>query len=533
MQHLLLDRVVVVDTGQHRVERLARFDIKAHHGPLVELLLHPDDRLLRLVARVLGEDLREAEQRLCKRLDAELGAPRQRLLGDRPQVVREPDLERAGARHDAAVVERVGDGAQAVAHSVLDLRDRVVVGPLDEDGARVRVPHILHKRVLLLAQLVLVHRARVAEHIGAQLLDRVDRRASARQLQPLHVALLGAPQRHDALLGQQVQRQRVDALLVDEHKRLVGRVAHLALEVDDPANALVGVLALRSHKLLALVSVGVEEARVDLRLFVLEGHIGREDEAVLQTLGHARVACAVVQHQPPHECRILVQLVPHVHDLNHVEVERLAILAHHEHRVGHDARQLVSQCLVQLGTQRRARDARQQLAVSGFGRGLERLQELKCCGLGGVKALYQYSWVRSLGQVALRLLHELADQQYCRCRAVPRHVILCDRGARNHNGSGILDLHLAKQHVAVLGQLDPARAIDEHLDGALGTQVGFHDLIQALGSIDVHEQGCMASHDLRLRVELLDGRHCAPFRAAANNARSNSAVDGNLRPEYD
>eukprot|EP00955_Chlamydomonas_euryale_P029132 306914-Chlamydomonas_euryale.AAC.1 len=124
MQHLLLDRVVVVDTGQHRVERLARFDIKAHHGPLVELLLHPDDRLLRLVARVLGEDLREAEQRLCKRLDAELGAPRQRLLGDRPQVVREPDLERAGARHDAAVVERVGDGAQAVAHSVLDLEGR-------------------------------------------------------------------------------------------------------------------------------------------------------------------------------------------------------------------------------------------------------------------------------------------------------------------------------------------------------------------------------------------------------------------------
>jgi hypothetical protein len=46
--------------------------------------------------------------------------------------------------------------------SVPHLSDGVVVGPLDEDGAAVRVLHVLHKRVLLLSQHVLVHSASVA-----------------------------------------------------------------------------------------------------------------------------------------------------------------------------------------------------------------------------------------------------------------------------------------------------------------------------------------------------------------------------------
>lgn len=36
----------------------------------------------------------------------------------------------------------------------------------------------------------------------------------------------------------------------------------------------------------------------------------------------------------------------------------------------------------------------------------------------------------------------------------PEHVVLGDRRARNHDGRGVLDLHLAQQYVAVLGELD-------------------------------------------------------------------------------
>eukprot|EP00967_Tisochrysis_lutea_P050717 scaffold62440_cov27-Tisochrysis_lutea.AAC.1 len=54
---------------------------------------------------------------------------------------------------------------------------------------------------------------------------RVDGKPAACRLQALHVALLGAPQPNDALFGQHVQGDGVDALLVDHHKALVWRAA--------------------------------------------------------------------------------------------------------------------------------------------------------------------------------------------------------------------------------------------------------------------------------------------------------------------
>ena len=88
---------------------------------------------------------------------------RHRRLDFAAQVVRHGDLERAAAGHKLAVLQRVVHGAQAVAHGVLELRDRVVVLALQQDCARLGVARVLDERELLLAQAVLVHLARVAE----------------------------------------------------------------------------------------------------------------------------------------------------------------------------------------------------------------------------------------------------------------------------------------------------------------------------------------------------------------------------------
>ena len=50
------------------------------------------------------------------------------------------------------------------------LRDCVVVGPLDEDGAGVGVAHVLNKRELVLPQHVLVHQPCVPQAVGVELL---------------------------------------------------------------------------------------------------------------------------------------------------------------------------------------------------------------------------------------------------------------------------------------------------------------------------------------------------------------------------
>ena len=59
-------------------------------------------------------------------------------------------------------------------------------------------------------------------------------------------------------------------------------------------------------------------------------------------------------------------------------------------------------------------------------------------------------------------------------------------GSPGHHGGGrVLDLHLVKEDVAVLGDLDVSRPGDQHLHGALGAQVGLKHILEAFGSADV------------------------------------------------
>ncbi len=60
---------------------------------------------------------------------------------------------------------------------------------------------------------------------------------------------LGATQRKDTLLREHIERHGVDALLVDHHKVLVGRVAHALLELDQLPHLVVHVLTLGLHQL--------------------------------------------------------------------------------------------------------------------------------------------------------------------------------------------------------------------------------------------------------------------------------------------
>mmetsp|Transcript_6793 Transcript_6793/g.15037 ORF Transcript_6793/g.15037 Transcript_6793/m.15037 type:complete len:341 (+) Transcript_6793:423-1445(+) len=270
LHNLLLHNVVVVHASQCGVKGLPGGGVQTHHVAALVLLLQLDDCLLGVMPRVLGQHLGEAKQGLGKCLNAQLGPPLHGLLDHSPQVVGGSYLKGASTWHHGPVLHHILHRPQTVTDAVLDLRNGVVVRPLDEDGAGARVAHLLHKRVLVLPEGVLVHQAGVAQSLRHQLLNRVDGHAATRQLQPLHVPPLGPAQRDDALLGQHVQGDGVDALHVDHHEALVRGVTHLAFQLNDLAHTLVSVLALRCHQLLPLLRTAVEEARVDLTLLVLE-----------------------------------------------------------------------------------------------------------------------------------------------------------------------------------------------------------------------------------------------------------------------
>ena len=80
--------------------------------------------------------------------------------------MRKQHLEGSSTQDHGSIVQCVLDGTQAVSDGVLDLRQGVVCGALYEYGTRGRVPHILHKSVLVLTQNMLIHLASIpAGHV--------------------------------------------------------------------------------------------------------------------------------------------------------------------------------------------------------------------------------------------------------------------------------------------------------------------------------------------------------------------------------
>lgn len=228
---------------------------------------------------------------------------------------------------------------------------------LNQQRHRLGLLALLDKGELLLAKCVLVDETGVAKNLGLEVVNRVLGSAAAAELEALHVTALGPAKGKDAVLDENVERHRVDALLVDHDKRprLLLRVdvlvANEVLELDNLLELGVNKTALRLDQLFPLLGRRVEERRVDLairsttagrvmmvsaskeseqsllskdaRLLVLERDVERQDEAVLEPLGHVRVPGAMVHDEAADERRLGVHLVLHLHDLDHVQVDRV------------------------------------------------------------------------------------------------------------------------------------------------------------------------------------------------------------------
>ena len=165
MQQLTFDAEAVPDALGRRIHRLARPQIDADHMTVLGLGLQRDQAILDVKAGVGEERLGRDEQRVGKDLHAVLGPPLRRPLDLARQVRRAGQLERARARDDAAILERVLDRAQTIADRIIDLGNRVRVGPcgrsasaqdrrsrtLDEQSDALGLADLLDEGKLLLA----------------------------------------------------------------------------------------------------------------------------------------------------------------------------------------------------------------------------------------------------------------------------------------------------------------------------------------------------------------------------------------------
>ena len=184
------------------------------------------------------------------------------------------ELERSRARYQLSVLQSVLHRPHTIPSGVLQLRDHLLVGALQQERAGERVLNVLHEAVLVLPEGLLVHTACIAQHVRCEVLHAVHRNTSAGQRQSLHVTALGATQCHDAGLGEHVQREWVDSLLVDHNEGLatLGGTDEV-LKVDDGANLVVGEFAFGGNELVTLLGGAIDEggigfARDDNELFV-------------------------------------------------------------------------------------------------------------------------------------------------------------------------------------------------------------------------------------------------------------------------
>jgi len=106
----------------------------------------------------LGND----EQRFGECLDAQLGLALH-VLAVFVESHTAGNFERAGSRDHCLVIVDVFDCSEAVPGGFLDHGDGVLVGALDENGARAGVSHSLDERVLFLAQNMFLNCVSVAQ----------------------------------------------------------------------------------------------------------------------------------------------------------------------------------------------------------------------------------------------------------------------------------------------------------------------------------------------------------------------------------
>lgn len=507
IKELSLYNVVVPHGGSGGWEGLTSEHINTIWLVVLDMgLLNLEEGLLSVEARILRKSSWHNDEGLGESVDTELLLAGDLLAGVLVQVLGSSDLEGTSTGDDTLVLDGVGDSAHTVTDSVSSLRNRVIVGSLDQDGAGEGVLNTFDESVLVLTEGLLVNDLSETEIGLSHILNGVKLFTTAGEGNTFTVSLLAATDAHDAGSGEDLERRGVNTLLVDDHEVFVGALAELLLEGNDLVDSVVGELTLGSDKLLSLVSVGPEEAGVDFGLFVLKRHVQAENVTVLHAGWEVGVSATVIEDETLNELGLVGHLVLHVHKLDHVQVDGLVGLGNAVDGIDDNFAEGVGELGQDFGVQGGTGNLDKHIAVD-LDLVLEGVKETEGLSLSEFHTVNEDTGVHSFTEVALGLAHKLTNEEHVGGGTVTDNIILSSGSTADHGSSRVLDLHLVEQNSAVLGQLNLASASDEHLNGTLGTKVGLEDLLEALSGVDVNAEGSCLTDNISLCVDELKRSH--------------------------
>ena len=462
VQELLLDDIVIPDVGLGSGQWLTSEHVHSEGLALADVcFLDLNKSILGVESGVHGKGSWDDKKGVGESLDTELGLSRN-FLGTGPleESLTGSDLERSSTWKDTLILDGVLDGSETITDGVLGLSNGVVVGSLDEDGAREGVGDALNEGVLVVTERLLVDELSVTEIGVLDIVDGVDLLATAGERDSLTVSALGTSDSNDVVASEDLEGRRVNTLLVDNDEVFVGTITQSLLELDNLHDTVVSELSLGLDELLSLVGVAPEESGVDLGLFVLEGDVEAHDVTVGETAWHVALATTVIEDETADEARLSGHLVLHVHDLDHMEIN--TVVSHDGlDGINADFGKRVGDGGVDLGVEGSAGDLHEHVTRKIGLLDSEGIEESEALALGLLEAVSDDTGVDTLAEVALSLTHELTNEEDVGGGAVADDIILGGSGTADHGGGGVLDLHLVEENTAILGKFDLSGATDE------------------------------------------------------------------------
>merc|ERR1719431_2015031 len=209
----------------------------------------------------------------------------------------------------------------------------------------------------------------------------------------------------------------------------------------------------------------------------------------------------MVQDQPINQLSFHLRPVLHLHQLHHVQVNGLVVNLDRLHSVHNKWGELGCELRMDFGAKTGGRDVSQDVFLFITSQvNLHVVQDLQSLFLSLVKPFSDDPWVKTLGDVEVCLLQILPYQEDGGGCSISSDVILGCGSPGNKAGCWMLDLHLMKQHISILGNLDIASSSHQHLHGPLGSQVSLQNILDTLGTTNIHSQGLGGSSHLSFGI---------------------------------
>ncbi len=419
-----------------------------------------DEHVDRVETRILGEGSRDDLERVCKRLDGELGAPAD-TCGVLAEPKRELDLGRTAAGDELLVLDGNTDDPERVLDDAVEFIDDVLGAAADDDRDRLGVLALGDEDHLLTGDLLLLDTARLSEFLGCDGIYGADdcRTGGAGEL--LHVALLDAPHGKDAGLRQVVLGDVVDALLAEED--VCAASDDLVYDaLDHP------LLFVEEH--LELVGARDADLGVDFGLLELDGGVQEQDLRVLDRTGHGGVHALLVDDHAFDDLGVLNGPADFLLDLHELGVDAAVGVGDHRDSLDDELGEFLLCDLGALaghGGVGKLAEHRHVVGLDVDGDLVENL--LRPVG-GHAVAVGDDRGVYILVKEVLCTLQEFACDHHCGRGAVPDLVVLGLGDLDHHLRSRVLDIHLLQDGHAVVRDDDVADGVDEHLVHALGPE---------------------------------------------------------------